>query len=209
MYNSFALLRLLCIAIGPKLLLNSNLAISRFSIASVTVVQSFCKFAQRTAVILPCSVQNFKMIGWLINKLWTNTISRDLGLRWVSDGYPTFAQHPGWIRYSMVPYNTLYCTQHDSDKVRNEDMTHFRLTKKQTIILTMQSVPLPGPGSSNPGHVVLQKTHTGSQCRTSVLVSPWRSVNLARPLHHIVPTLFYTLRSGWIQRHSMNGEKNP
>ena len=36
---------------------------SNASITSVTVVQSSCNFAWSTAVTLPCSVQNFKMIG--------------------------------------------------------------------------------------------------------------------------------------------------
>ena len=39
------------------------------------VVQSFCNFAQSTAVALPCSVQNIKMIGRLKMMLWDNDIS--------------------------------------------------------------------------------------------------------------------------------------
>ena len=46
-------------------------------------------------VILPCSAQNFKMIGWLRNKSWANELSRDLSLRCVPDWY--MAQHSGWI----------------------------------------------------------------------------------------------------------------
>ena len=59
------------------------------------VSQSFWKFAQSTAVSLPCSVQNFKKIWLLINKLWVNEISRDLDLRSVSDGYPILHSTPG------------------------------------------------------------------------------------------------------------------
>ena len=40
--------------------LNSNLAKSRSSITFVAVVKSFWKFAQITALILSCSVQNFE-----------------------------------------------------------------------------------------------------------------------------------------------------
>ena len=53
----------------------------------LSVIQLFRHFAQSTAVSLPCSVQHFKTIEWLKQMLWTNEISRKLGLRWVSDGY--------------------------------------------------------------------------------------------------------------------------
>ena len=49
--------------ISPKLNLNSNLAKSRSSITTISVAPSFWNFAQSMAVILPCSVQYFKMIG--------------------------------------------------------------------------------------------------------------------------------------------------
>ena len=45
-------------------------------------------FAQSTAVILPpYYVQNFKTIDHLRHELWINEIWRDLGVRYVSDGY--------------------------------------------------------------------------------------------------------------------------
>ena len=47
------------------------------------VTQSFWYFAQNTAVILPCSVQSFRMIAQTQNKFWTNATS------WcISDRYP-------------------------------------------------------------------------------------------------------------------------
>ena len=52
---------------------------SRSSRTPISVVKSFWKFAENTAVILPCSVQNFKAISPAIipsNKLWSK-ISRD------------------------------------------------------------------------------------------------------------------------------------
>ena len=70
---------------------------SYLSITSILNIISFCKFAQSTAVILPCSVQNFKMIGHLRNGLWTNKISRDLSLRRVSEGCPILQQPSGTI----------------------------------------------------------------------------------------------------------------
>ena len=49
--------------IHPKLILNWNLTQYRLSITPVLVVESFCNFAQSTAVTLPCSVQNYIRIG--------------------------------------------------------------------------------------------------------------------------------------------------
>ena len=74
--------------------LNSNFMQSHSSITSISVIQSFCNLAQSSAVSLPCSVQNFKMIGWKTNKLWANEFSQDLGLRWVSDGYAILHSTP-------------------------------------------------------------------------------------------------------------------
>ena len=45
-------------------------------------------FAQSVAISLPYSVQNCKTIEQIKRMLWTNKISRDLNLRWVSDEYP-------------------------------------------------------------------------------------------------------------------------
>ena len=64
------------------------------SITSVSIVQSVWNFAQSTAVTLSCSVQNFKAISQL-HELWANEISRDLSLRWISDGYPILHKAPG------------------------------------------------------------------------------------------------------------------
>ena len=68
--------------------------------------RSLWNFAQSTAVSLPCSVQNFKLIGQLQRKLWTNEFSRDLSLRWVSDGYPILHSTPG--------FKTNYPTRYQS-----------------------------------------------------------------------------------------------
>ena len=76
-------------------MLNANPAKSHSSRIFISIVNWFWKFAQSTAVILPCSVQNFKMVWQLSNMLWANEILRDLSLRWVSEGYhilqPRFA----------------------------------------------------------------------------------------------------------------------
>ena len=48
---------------------------SHSSITLILFAQSFWNFAQSAAVILPWSVQNFKMIGLLKRMSWTNKIS--------------------------------------------------------------------------------------------------------------------------------------
>ena len=60
--------------IRPKLIFNPNLVKSRLSVTYSSLIKSFRNFAQRTAVILPCSVQNFKTIAQLKRMLWTNEI---------------------------------------------------------------------------------------------------------------------------------------
>ena len=65
------------------------------SITQTLVDQSFWDFAQSTAVSLPCSVQNFKLIEQLKRMLWTNEILPNLSLRWVSDGYLILHSSPG------------------------------------------------------------------------------------------------------------------
>ena len=78
-----------------KVILKSNLAKSRSFITLISFFQSFWSFTQSTRLSLPCSVQKFKKtIGCMTNKIWTNDISRDLGLRWVWDGYPILHSNP-------------------------------------------------------------------------------------------------------------------
>ena len=78
----------------------SSLAKSHLPITYFPTTQSFWIFSKITAVILlclPCSVQNFKMIGQLqwILPVWTIDISWDLSLRWVSDRYAILQRPPG------------------------------------------------------------------------------------------------------------------
>ena len=68
---------------------------SHFPRTTISVVKLFCKFAQSTAMILLCSVQNFRTIWQLNSKLWANNLSQDLGLWCSLDGYPTLQQTPG------------------------------------------------------------------------------------------------------------------
>ena len=42
------------------------------SFAHLSFTQSFRNFAKNTTVSQPCSVQNFKTIGQLQNKVWAN-----------------------------------------------------------------------------------------------------------------------------------------
>ena len=95
--------------IRPKLILNPNLMNSRLSITFFGSYPIVSKFAQSTAVILPCSVQNFKTIEQLKQMLWTNEISWDDSLRWVSDGYPILHNTPGLEYISFFVLRFLWC----------------------------------------------------------------------------------------------------
>ena len=51
------------------------------------------------------TVQNLKTIGQRGQMLWTNEISRDLSLRWVSYGYPILHSSPGfYARWHTLVY---------------------------------------------------------------------------------------------------------
>ena len=62
-----------------------------------------CPIVPNTAVILPCSVQNFKTIGSLTRMLWGNEFSGDLSLRWVSDACPILHITPD---FEILPSST-------------------------------------------------------------------------------------------------------
>ena len=53
----------------------------------MSFVESFWKFTQGMAVILPGSMHNCRIIWQLYNRLWANTFSQDLSWIWVSNGY--------------------------------------------------------------------------------------------------------------------------
>ena len=94
-----------------KLIINSNLVKFCSPITSVSVVQSFWNYAQSKAVILPCSVQNFKMIELSTQILWTNEISWDLSLRWVFDRYPILhsTQESCHLRVNLSKFCKEWC----------------------------------------------------------------------------------------------------
>ena len=71
---------------------NSNLAKSRVPITFVMVVTPLWNLTQSTTVILPCSVQTFKMISQLRNSLQENAILRDFSPAVVSEGFPILQQ---------------------------------------------------------------------------------------------------------------------
>ena len=58
---------------------------------------------KRRTVIVPCSVQNVKIIQYLINKWWTNETQQDVEcLRWDLEDYPILQQsQPFWWGLSV------------------------------------------------------------------------------------------------------------
>ena len=69
----------------------------------------FCKYAIVlkfcTMHDILCSVQNYIMTGQLKRMLWTNEISWDLSLRWVSDEYPLLHSSLGFLVQIMALQN--------------------------------------------------------------------------------------------------------
>ena len=90
--------------IRPKRILNSNLAKSRSSITSVSIVQSFWYFAQGTAVILPCSVQNVKTIGFW-HGCYRRTRFREIEFKMSFGRIAYNAQHTG---FHTNPFKSLW-----------------------------------------------------------------------------------------------------
>ena len=80
-----------CYIYDAELVLKANLANFRSPITSISVVKSFCKFSQSTAVILRCCGQKCKTSLLLSYKLWA-PISGDLSLICVLDGHPVLQQ---------------------------------------------------------------------------------------------------------------------
>ena len=86
------------------------------SITPILFAQSFWKFAQSTTVLLPCSVQNFKTIGYLSDELWTNEILQNLSWRGVSEGYHMSQQHQ-FDSGQVQAYGEFNLTGHMSPKI--------------------------------------------------------------------------------------------
>ena len=83
--------------------LKPNLVKTRLPTTYFSFTQSFWNLAQSTSVSLPCSVQNLKSIGQVKWMLWTNKISWELSLWWVS----------GEILYCTAPM-VQFSTCHDT-----------------------------------------------------------------------------------------------
>ena len=85
---------------------------------SYPIVSKFCtKHSSNTAV------QKFKTIGQLKWVWWTNEISRDLILRWFSDGYLILHSIPGWS-HKRKRTRALCCMEYPSD-------THVKLKSRE------------------------------------------------------------------------------
>ena len=88
---------------------------SRLPITYFAVTRSFFKFCtdhSDATAVLCAKFQN----DWQLKRmLWTNEISRDLSLRWVSDGYPVLHSSLFTLCYAEWTYN-LACRSYKPDK---------------------------------------------------------------------------------------------
>ena len=94
--------------------LKLNLAKSCSSITSVSVVQSLWNVAKSTLVSLPCSVQNFKTIGYVMKKLYSNEVSRD-SLQWRHNEHGGVSNHR---RLDCLPSRLFRRRSKNTEKLR-------------------------------------------------------------------------------------------
>ena len=89
----------------------------------ISVVRLFWKFAQSTALRVPCSVQNFIMIWQLRNTLWAKTFSCDLSE--IKDAF--------WADVLFYPHilNTLRPGQNEPLMVKS--LTHICVTRPRWV----------------------------------------------------------------------------
>ena len=86
----------------PETHLKSYIAKACRSITSISVARSYRKFPLRTVISLLCFVQNFKTILHLKWMLSTAEGSRNMSLRWISDGYSLYYGAPSVTRWVPV-----------------------------------------------------------------------------------------------------------
>ena len=104
-----------CCIIGypSKLIANSNLVETRFPLTYFSVGKPFWNFAQSMAVILSCSVQNFKTICQLNWMLCTNENLQDVSFGGISQYCNSFqewlflAQNTGHLKHMGNPCSHL------------------------------------------------------------------------------------------------------
>ena len=106
--------------------------------------------------------QNLKQIGQLKRMLWTNEISRDLGLRWVSGGYPILHSTPGHIAKGCG----AYC---------------FPCRGRHHVILRFQTLDL---------KVMLMSSKQKQRCHTKVFYNPVINLIFRKLSHHIPLQVF-------------------
>ena len=84
--------------------LHSNVVKSHLSITSNSVIPYVSKFAQSTAVTLPCSVQNLKRMGQHTKLIRPNEILQYFSRNWISCGVSILRLPPEPYQASVTPY---------------------------------------------------------------------------------------------------------
>ena len=81
--------------------------------------------------LMPCSAEIFKTIGQVQNQFWANQISRDVSLRWISEGRCIFCRNSTRGPFSIYVFPSVSLggkTPHMYRKVSN-----IRGTKSQNL----------------------------------------------------------------------------
>ena len=110
---------------------------------SLSVVHSFWRFSQSTAVIL-YSVQNCKTIAIFKRMFWTNNVLQDLSLRWVSDRYFLLHSIPNrWnivITHSHAPLCCVTMISHLSNHNKGGMLINITLRTSIFFLCTWNSI---------------------------------------------------------------------
>ena len=125
---------------SPYTQISPKLASSITFMSFMSFMESFSNFVQRTTRSLPCPLQRFETIPWLINKIYESEISRGLSISRVSDNYSILKLSFGCDAYGNPPTkhdgrNTVWkCTEITEDRM---SIIYCKQIKKLPVIAVL------------------------------------------------------------------------
>ena len=141
------------------------------------------------AVILPCSMRNFKTIAllkWMLWPIWVNKILWDLILRWVSDGYPVSHNTP--VQYDIACSIMMIKLDQTLESLRTTHSSHSWVSYGPVVNIWEGT-------QKGPPHIdeLVQERHNSSAL-TMVLCLSCTNPSIFGPHRQIIKYLFWALR---------------